>query len=107
MLPAARYDILVFADSDGHVDQHYVAAVTAPLQDPAIGLVTCLYKGLPVGGLWSRLGALHINFEFLPSALLGETLGTGGGCFGATIALRRAVLDRIGGLGAVRDDTRR
>jgi ceramide glucosyltransferase len=104
MLPAARHDILVFADSDMRVGRHYLAAVTAPLRNPAIGLVTCLYKGQPSGGLWSRLGALHINFGFLPSALLGEAMGAGGGCFGATIALRRAVLERIGGLAVVRDE---
>jgi ceramide glucosyltransferase len=104
MLPAARHDILVFADSDMRVGRNYLAAVTAPLCNPAIGLVTCLYKGLPTAGVWSRLGALHINFGFLPSALLGEALGTGGGCFGATIALRRAVLNRIGGLTVVRDE---
>jgi ceramide glucosyltransferase len=104
MLPAARHDILVFADSDMRVGRDYLAAVTAPLHDQAIGLVTCLYKGLPTGGLWSRLGALHINFGFLPSALLGEAMGAGGGCFGATIALRRAVLERIGGLAVVRDE---
>jgi len=104
MLPAARHDILVFADSDMHVGRDYLAAVTAPLRDPAIGLVTCLYRGLPTGGLWSRLGALHINFGFLPSALIGELLGAGGGCFGATIALRRAVLEQIGGLAVVRDE---
>jgi ceramide glucosyltransferase len=104
MLPAARHGTLVFADSDGRVGPDYLAAVTAPLQNPAIGLVTCLYRGVPTGGLWSRLGALHINFEFLPAALLGEALGTGGGCFGATIALKRAVLDRAGGLAVVRDE---
>ncbi len=104
MLPAAKHDILVFADSDMHVGPDYLATVTAPLHEPAVGLVTCLYKGLPTGGLWSRLGALHINFGFLPSALLGEALSTGGGCFGATIALRRSVLDRVGGLAVVRDE---
>jgi ceramide glucosyltransferase len=104
MLPAARHDILVFADADMRVGPDYLATVTAPLRDPTIGLVTCLYKGVPRGGIWSRLGALHINFGFLPSALLGETLGTGGGCFGATIALRRAVLEKIGGLAVVRDE---
>jgi ceramide glucosyltransferase len=104
MLPAARHDILVFADSDMRVGPGYLAAVTAPLRDPATGLVTCLYKGLPTGGLWSRLGALHINFGFLPSALLGDTLGAGDGCFGATIALRRPVLEKIGGLAVVQDE---
>jgi len=104
MLPATRHDVLVFADSDMRVGPHYLATVTAPLQDAEVGLVTCLYRGRPTGGVWSRLGAQHINFGFLPSALLGEALGTGGGCFGATIALRREVLDRIGGLAVVRDE---
>jgi len=104
MLPAAKHDIIVMADSDMRVDRHYLAAVSAPLQDPQNGAVTCLYKGVPVGGLWSHLGAMHINFGFLPSALLGEMLRTGGGCFGATIALRRAVLQRIGGFARIRDE---
>jgi ceramide glucosyltransferase len=104
MLPSARHDILVFSDADTRVGRDYLASVTAPLRDPAIGLVTCLYRGLPTGGLWSRLGALHINFDFMPSALLGEAMRTGGGCFGATITLRRAVLERIGGLAVVHDE---
>ena len=104
MLPAAKHDIIVMADSDMRVDRHYLSAVSAPLQDPQNGAVTCLYKGVPVGGLWSHLGAMHINFGFLPSALLGEMLRTGGGCFGATIALRRAVLQRIGGFARIRDE---
>jgi ceramide glucosyltransferase len=104
MLPSTRHDILVFSDADTRVGRDYLAAVTAPLHDPAIGLVTCLYRGLPTAGLWSRLGALHINYGFLPSALLGEAMRTGGGCFGATIALRRAVLEKVGGLAVVRDE---
>src|SRR5277367_3562867 len=51
MLPAARHDILVFADSDMRVGRDYLAAVTAPLGDPAVGVVTCLYKGGPTGGI--------------------------------------------------------
>jgi ceramide glucosyltransferase len=104
MLPSAKHDVLVLADSDMRVDRHYLAAVTAPLQDSGTGLVTCLYKAAPTGGLWSELGAMHINFAFLPSALLGEAMATGDGCFGATIALRREVLERIGGLARFRDE---
>ena len=104
MLEAARYDILVFADSDMRVDRRYLAAVTAPLLDPRIGAVTCLYKGVPTAGRWSELGALHINFGFLPSALAAEAWGVDRGCFGATIALRRETLSRIGGFARVRDE---
>ena len=93
MLEAARHDVLVLADSDMRVDRRYLAAVSAPLRDPANGIVTCLYKGVSTGGTWSELGAMHINFGFLPSALVAEALGLGGGCFGATIALRRETLE--------------
>lgn len=104
MLPSARHDIIVLADSDMRVTRDYLGIVTAPLANPATGIVTCLYKGVPTGGLWSQLAALYINFAFLPSALVAEALGVGGGCFGATIALRRAVLERIGGFADLRDE---
>jgi ceramide glucosyltransferase len=103
MLPAATGRILVLADSDMRVAGDYLAAVTAPLADPRIGIVTCLYRGVPVGGWWSVLGALHINFGFLPSALVGAALGLGDGCFGATIALERDTLMAIGDFAALRD----
>ena len=104
MLAAARHDILVISDSDMRVDRRYLGAVTAPLHDPRIGLVTCLYEGVSTGGIWSELGALHINFGFLPSALVAAELGIGHGCFGATIAVRRETLERIGGLARLRDE---
>ena len=104
MLAAARHDILVISDSDMRVDRRYLGAVTAPLHDPRIGLVTCLYEGVSTGGIWSELGALHINFGFLPSALVAAELGIGHGCFGATIAMRRETLERIGGLARLRDE---
>ena len=100
MLRAARHEILVLADSDMRVDRHYLAAVTAPLHDPQIGIVTCLYQGVATAGVWSELGALHINFGFLPSALVAAALGIERGCFGATIAMRRETLSQIGGLQA-------
>jgi ceramide glucosyltransferase len=104
MLEAARHDVLVLADSDMCVDRHYLSAVTAPLHDRRTGAVTCLYKGVSTGGSWSELGAMHINFGFLPSALVAESLGLGGGCFGATIALRRDTFERIGGFAPLRDE---
>jgi len=103
MVPAARHDVIVIADSDMRVSPDYLATVTAPLLDPAIGLVTCLYRGVPTGGFWSRLAALHINHGFLPQAMVADSLGASGGCFGATLALRRDTLAAIGGLAAIAD----
>jgi ceramide glucosyltransferase len=36
--------------------------------------------------------------------MIGDAIKVGGGCFGATIALRRDVLDRIGGFARLRDE---
>jgi ceramide glucosyltransferase len=47
---------------------------------------------------------MHVNFWFLPGALIAEALRVGGGCFGATIALTRQTLDRIGGFARLRDE---
>ncbi len=104
MLPAARHDVLVIADSDMRVSPGYLAVVSAPLADPAVGIVTCLYRGTPAGGLWSRLACLHINHGFLPQAAVAEAIGAGAGCFGASIALRRETLERIGGLSAIENE---
>jgi ceramide glucosyltransferase len=103
MLPAARHGLLVIADSDMRVRPDYLAAVTAPLVAPGMraGLVTCLYRGLSSGGLWSDLACLHINHGFLPQAVVAEALGLGAGCFGATMVLERSMLESAGALAAL------
>jgi len=103
MLPLARHDLLAISDSDMRVTPKYLSAVTAPLEDPGVGLVTCLYRGISAGDLWSDLAAMHINHGFLPQAAMGEALGAGGGSFGASMALRRASLDAIGGFARIAD----
>lgn len=103
-LPMARHPVIVLADSDMRVTRDYLAIVTGPLADPKNGLVTCLYKGVPTGGLWSQMAALHINFGFLPGAVVGDAIKVGDGCFGATIALRRETLDCIGGFVRLRNE---
>jgi ceramide glucosyltransferase len=103
MLPHARHPLIAIADSDVRVSPTYLDDVAAPFADPAVGLVTCLYIGRPLAGLWSRVGALGVNHGFLPSALVARALGRADGCFGATMALPRDLLDSIGGLDALRD----
>jgi ceramide glucosyltransferase len=103
MLPYARHDLMAMADSDAFVESDYLATVTAPLLDPKVGLVTCIYRGMPTQKLWSRLGAMYINEWYVPSVLLAWLFGHQGYVSGQTICLRRDTLQTIGGLGALVD----
>lgn len=103
ILARTKHDVVVLADSDIRVAPDYLAHVVGALSRPGAGLVTCLYRGLPAGGIWSRLSALGIDWHFLPSVLVGLQLGLAKPCFGSTIALRRETLRSIGGFEAVAD----
>jgi len=103
MLPFAKYDLLTMADSDGIVDPSYLAVVTAPLADDGVGLVTCVYHGVPTPGIWSRLGAMYSNEWYIPSVLLAWLFGHQGYVSGQTICLTRDTLRAIGGLEAIAD----
>src|SRR5215831_9281968 len=98
---AAKYDILVVADSDIRVGPDYLRTVVAPLEDPRVGLASCLYRGIADQGVWATLGAMFINEWFLPAALVGARLEGVNHAFGATIVCRRKTLERLGGFEAL------
>jgi len=98
MLPHARHDLLMIADSDARVDSGYLASMVAPLNDPAVGLVTCIYRGIPTSGVWSRLGAMYVNDWFMPSVLVAWLFGQREYASGLTLCIRRETLKATGGL---------
>jgi ceramide glucosyltransferase len=104
MLPEAKYDNVLVNDSDIRVPEDYLARVTTPLLDPKIGLVTCLYRGVPSRTLGSRLESLAISTDFSAGVLAAQTL-EGGIRFGlgSTLAFRRSDLMAIGGFEALVD----
>ncbi len=98
-----RYEVLVIADSDIEVPPDYLSRVVAPLEDRGVGIVTCIYRGNPVGGFWSQLGAQFIDDWFAPSVLVSNLFGARDFAFGATIALHRDALFGAGGFRAIAD----
>ena len=109
MLPSARHEILLVNDSDIRVPNDYLRNIAAPLADPSLGLVTCLYRGVASPTLGSRLEALGISTDFIPGVLSARLLEKGlhfG--LGSTLAFRRRELEAIGGfealLGYLADD---
>src|SRR5580704_11508929 len=104
MLAEARYDYLIVNDSDIRVESDYLRRVTAPLADPRIGMVTCLYRGVAGATLGSHLEGLGISTDFCPSVLAAWQL-EGGIRFGlgSTLAFRRTELEKIGGFASFVD----
>lgn len=103
ILPLARYEHLVIADSDVRVPLDHLAALIGPLLEPDVGIVTCSYRGQPRRGLWSLLGSLFINDWFIPSVRVAALVGSRSFAFGVTIAMRREVLEAIGGFSSIAD----
>ena len=103
MMAEAGDGVLVISDSDMRAPPNYLEAVVGALARPGVGLATCLYVGRPHDDGWSEWGAMGINHSFLPAALVAQALGRKDGCFGATMALTREMLERVGGFEAVAD----
>jgi ceramide glucosyltransferase len=101
MYGSARHDMIVISDSDIHVGSTYLRHIVAPLADASVGIVTCVYRGAPTASLWSRLGALAQDDWYIPSVLVAHAFGSEAFCAGATMALRRDVLDAVGGFEAL------
>jgi ceramide glucosyltransferase len=98
----ARYPVLLVNDSDILAPSGYLRAVTAPLADPAVGLVTCLYRA--AASSWpSRAEALGIATEFAPSVLVARMLGQAEFALGSTMVFRAPVLREVGGFEAIAD----
>lgn len=103
MAPAAEAELILLSDSDIAAPPDYLARVAGALAMPGVGAVTCAYAGRGDGGFWSLLGAAMLSYQFLPSVLFADALGTGDACMGSTIVLRRDMLTKIGGFEAFAD----
>lgn len=98
----ASHPVLVVNDSDIVVPRDYLRRVVAELNEPGVGLVTCLYRAAGVS--WpARWEALGIATDFAPSVLVARALNVAEFALGSTMALRAETLREIGGFESVAD----
>jgi ceramide glucosyltransferase len=101
-LEGARHDILIFSDSDVEAPPTFLQHLVGPLLAPGVGLAFALPQYVGPRSAPALLHALLANtsalMDFAPMALAG--LGVAAG---AALAVRREVLEQVGGLGAVAD----
>jgi ceramide glucosyltransferase len=105
MVREARHEIIIVTDSDVRVATGFVGAAVAPLRDPAVGGVTCLYRGLTDNSFAATLEALTNSTDFAPGVLVAWMLGRGKLDFmlGAVMATTKTRLAEIGGFEALAD----
>lgn len=99
----AAHDILVTSDSDVEVGSDYLHDVVAPLLDPQVGAVTCVFRGKSAGGIWADLDAIGQSVEFSAGVLIANLMEGMKFGLGPTIALRKDSIARIGGYAACRE----
>lgn len=98
----AKYSILLLADSDVRVGSDYLRRVIQPMRDETVGVVTCLYRPL-VRGWVAIFEAVGISTEYHANVLVARSLEGMNFALGPTIAIRKSVLEAIGGFLAIAD----
>jgi ceramide glucosyltransferase len=99
----AKYPLLIVCDSDIRVESQYLRRVMGPFTDPKVGLVTSLYRSSSVKGAGCAIEALGFCSEMVPNVMAAVKLEGLSFALGASMALRREALERIGGFEALVD----
>ncbi len=97
MVGCATHEVIAIADGDIRVGPGYLDALNEAVQRPNAGLATCLYRAVNRGHLPTLIESLFINTDFTPLVMLARKVERSTYAFGATIAIRRDILDEIGG----------
>src|SRR5262249_14997194 len=92
----ARHDLLLFSDDDVRLDRSHLARLAAQWGRD-VGLVSAAAVGTDPENLWGELELAFMNCQVARLHLAGRFLGLGG-VLGKSILVRRADLERAGGV---------
>lgn len=103
MIAASPNDYFVISDSDVRVGPDFLRNTIPPLLDPKVGLVTCMYRGIPSSDFWSSLEALGLSVEMSSGVMVADMLEGMRFALGPAMTARRDAIDAIGGIAATAD----
>jgi ceramide glucosyltransferase len=102
---AERYwsgQIFVISDADMWAPEDALHGILRAFEDPEVGVVTCLYRSTaPRFGDWCHLLEALCILDFASSVLVARRTEGIRFAMGSTMAIRREVLERIGGFQAL------
>ncbi len=93
----ASHEVVVISDSDVRVRPDYLRQVTAPLRDPKVGAVTCLYVPIETNTATDHLQCVGMMSDFYAGVLVDWQLEGMKFALGPTIATTRTRLNGFGG----------
>lgn len=102
-LKHALHEVLVISDSDIRLRPDYLRTIVAPLSEPSVGCVCTLYRATNASRWFEKLELLTLNADYMASVIFAYVTGASKFCLGASTALTRTTLDRIGGLDSLAD----
>ena len=103
MIAATDRSYFVISDSDVRVAPDFLRSTIPPLLDPKVGLVTCMYRGIPSSDFWSTLEALGLSVEMSSGVMVADMLEGMRFALGPAMTTRRDAIDAIGGIAATAD----
>jgi ceramide glucosyltransferase len=97
----AEHEMLVINDSDVRVKPDYFRTVVAPLQNPKVGGVTCLYTSVHDATFTQSLQSVGMISDFFPGVMVAWLLDGVKFAFGQTIVTTKTLLAGFGGFEAL------
>ena len=98
MIASSDNDYFVISDSDILVGPDFLRNVIPPLLDPKVGLVTCLYQGIPAPDFWSQMEAIGMSVEMPAGVMVADMVEGMKFALGAAMTVRRDAIEAIGGM---------
>jgi ceramide glucosyltransferase len=94
----AKHDVVLFGDSDTRVRPDFVLKMVRPLRDQQVGVTTCGQVNIGGRDFWTRFFTFIQNCETDFNWAFLTKLGMDVGITGAAFAMRRALIEQVGGL---------
>jgi ceramide glucosyltransferase len=99
----SRYPMILISDSNVMVDPYYLRAIVKPMNNPDIGLVCNLIKGIGGKTIGSIFENLHLNSFILGNICFLDKYMRIPCVVGKSMLMRKSDLEAIGGLWSVKD----
>lgn len=96
----SKYDIVLFGDSDIRIRPDFILKMVRPLKDEKVGITTCGQINIGGRDFWTRFFTFLQNNETIFIWAFLTSIGMDLGATGAAFAMRKKLLNEIGGLEA-------